>query len=308
MNESTHDTLPNLVIAGVRKGGTTSLSQYLAQHPDICSSELKKVGYFLPLKYGDPVPPLDTYAAHFQHCVGRYRMEATTGYFLGGETVARAVVDALPDARVLISLREPVDALWSYYRFVRSHARIDPDMSFEQYLDRCRSMTASGEDLLRDNNAFLAYRGGFYDEPLTAWADALGDSLRVVFFDGMRDDAPDMLRSLCVWLGIDAAPVDAFDLDVHNKSVQVKNHRAQRIALRVNERAKRFLRRHHGLKRQVRSLYYAINQDRSPQPKLDPELRLALEAEYAASNAACAELLTSRGLSDSLPGWLRPDG
>ncbi len=307
MNESTLKSLPNLVIAGIRKGGTTSLAQYLAQHPEICSSELKKVGYFLPLKYGDPVPPLATYAAHFQHCTGRYRMEATTGYFLGGETIARALTDALPDARVLISLREPVDAMWSYYRFVRSHARIDPAMSFEQYLDRCRAMTASGEDLLRDNNAFLAYRGGFYDEPLTAWADALGDSLRVVFFDDMRDDARGMLRALCGWLGIDPAPVDAFDLDVHNKSVQVKNHQAQKVALRVNERAKRFLRRHHGVKRRVRSLYYAVNQDRSPQPKLDPQLRRTLEAEYAESTAAVAELLTSRELSDELPPWLRPD-
>ena len=125
------NTLPNLIIAGIRKGGTTSLSHYLGQHPDICSSELKKVGYFLPLKYGEPTESLDSYAAHFDHCgSARYRMEATTGYFLGGASIACSMTELLPDARVLIVLREPVDALWSHYRFVRSHLRIPMTWTF----------------------------------------------------------------------------------------------------------------------------------------------------------------------------------
>lgn len=297
-------SLPNLIIAGVRKGGTTSLSHYLSQHPSICSSELKKVGYFLPLKYDEPVPDLDTYAAHFAHCDGRYRMEATTGYFLGGRTIAAAVAETLPAARVIISLREPVDALWSHYRFVRSHARIDPAMTFRQYVERSRAMMATGEDLERDNNAFVAYRGGFYDEPLREWADAIGDDLRIVFFDDLRTDAPEMLRDLCSWLDIDAAAVDHIDLDVHNRSVQVRNHHVQKLALRVNEQAKRFFRRHHGIKRTIRDAYYAVNGDRGPQPRLDEAFRDELTAEYAASNAAVADLLVERQLCGPLPPWL----
>lgn len=296
--------LPNLIIAGVRKGGTTSLSHYLFQHPDICSSALKKVGYFLPLKYGETPPPLETYAAHFADCATPYRMEATTGYFLGGAAIARPLVETLPGVKVIIVLREPVDALWSHYRFVRSHARIDADLSFEDYVDACRTKMASDADLARENNAFVAYRGGFYDQPLTEWADALGDSLRVLFFDDLKSDAPAVLRSLCRWLGIDGSPVDGFDFDVHNQSVQVKNLQVQRVALRTNERAKRLLRRHHGLKRRVRSAYYLLNRDRGPQPRLDPALRQELTGVYEPSNANCGQLLADRDLSGPMPAWL----
>lgn len=302
-------TLPNLVIAGVRKGGTTSLANYLAQHPDICSSELKKVGYFLPLKYGQAVPDIADYAAHFAHATDeRYRMEATTGYFLGGSAIADPLAVALPDARVVISLREPVDALWSHYRFVRSHLRIEQDLDFEGYVARSRAMMESGEDLLRENNAYVAFRGGFYDGPLTEWIDALGDRLRIVYFDDLQSDAKAMVVGLCQWLDIDIDVIDDFDFDVHNKSVQVKNTTLQHLALRLNESTKRFFRKHHGLKRTLRDAYYRVNQDRGPSPKLDPKFRELLTAEYAASVARTVQLLDEHGVSGTLPRWLRSPG
>ena len=298
--------LPNLIIAGIRKGGTTSLSHYLGQHPDICSSELKKVGYFLPLKYGQSIDPIDTYAAHFEHCIdARYRMEATTGYFLGGASIARPMSDMLPDARVLIVLREPVDALWSHYRFVRSHLRIPDDMDFPAYVEESRRLMVAGEDGLRENNAYVAYSGGFYEKPLTEWADAFGDRLRVLFFDDLHRDVVAMLTELFEWLDIDTAPVAGFDFDVLNKSVQIRNRRLQWVALRVNETAKSFFRRHHEVKRVLRSAYYAVNRDRTPSPRLSPEMRAQLQATYAESNAATAALIRTRGLAPgSLPAWL----
>ncbi|MDH3302793.1 MAG: sulfotransferase [Acidimicrobiia bacterium] len=300
------NTLPNLIIAGIRKGGTTSLSHYLGQHPDICSSELKKVGFFLPLKYGEGTDSLDSYAAHFEHCAhARYRMEATTGYFLGGASIAQPMAEMLPDARVLIVLREPVDALWSHYRFVRSHLRIPGDMDFPAYVEESRRLMVAGEDGLRENNAYVAYSGGFYEKPLTEWADAFGDRLRVLFFDDLHRDVAAMLTELLEWLDIDTAPVAEFDFDVLNRSVQIRNRRLQWVALRVNEEAKSFFRRHHGIKRALRSGYYMVNRDRSPSPRLSPEMRAELRAGYADSNAATAALIESRGLAPGpLPSWL----
>lgn len=299
-------TLPNLIIAGIRKGGTTSLSHYLGQHPDICSSELKKVGFFLPLKYGESVGSLDSYAGHFEHCAGaRYRMEATTGYFLGGASIAQPMAEMLPDARVLIVLREPVDALWSHYRFVRSHLRIDDDMDFPAYVEESRRLMVAGLDGLRENNAYVAYSGGFYEKPLTEWADAFGDRLRVLIFDDLYRDVVAMLTDVFEWLDLDAGPVTDFDFDVLNRSVQIRNRQLQWVALRVNEGAKSFFRRHHGVKRVLRSAYYAVNQDRTPSPRLSAEMRAELQAIYAASNTATADLIRNRGLATGpLPSWL----
>jgi hypothetical protein len=40
--------LPNLIIAGAQKAGTSSLFWYLAQHPQICASDRKELRYFTP--------------------------------------------------------------------------------------------------------------------------------------------------------------------------------------------------------------------------------------------------------------------
>jgi len=53
------DLLPNLVIAGVAKCGTTSLFSMLGQHPQILASDLKELNYFSPLADGKPLPPLE---------------------------------------------------------------------------------------------------------------------------------------------------------------------------------------------------------------------------------------------------------
>ncbi len=63
------ERLPNLIIAGVGKAGTTSLFWYLSQHPGICASDVKEIQYFTPLSEGDGVlPPLSEYARHFAAC------------------------------------------------------------------------------------------------------------------------------------------------------------------------------------------------------------------------------------------------
>ena len=56
--------LPNLLIVGVAKAATTSLFQYLAQHPDIFPAELKELRYFTPLRYAEPLPPIGSYLSH----------------------------------------------------------------------------------------------------------------------------------------------------------------------------------------------------------------------------------------------------
>ena len=50
--------LPNLVIVGVGKAGTTSLFHYLRQHPDICGSDIKELRFLNPLRRGEPLAPL----------------------------------------------------------------------------------------------------------------------------------------------------------------------------------------------------------------------------------------------------------
>lgn len=299
--------LPNLVIAGVAKAGTTSLFRYLAQHPDVGTAENKELRYFAAIRYGEPLAPLATYARHFRHCADRrYRMEATPGYFAGGRPVAVAMDEALPEARIVVCLRDPVQRCWSWFRFVRSTARISKDMSFPDYLDRCMTLHADGTDGTRENQPFWGLGGGCYDRWVDEWIDVFGDRFRVAFFETLVADPRGVVEGLCQWLDIDPSVGEEIRYEVENRTVQYRNKPLQQAALALNRRGESFFGRHPALKRTVRDTYYRLNGGDSVSG-LDPASRERLEAFYRPHNARLHAALSAAGRADevtSLPGWL----
>jgi hypothetical protein len=299
------ERLPNLIIAGVSKGGTTSLFRYLAQHPDICPSSVKELRYFEPLRYGEPLPAIESYARHFEHCSGRrYRMEATPSYFGGGRAVASAMRDSLDDdARVVVSLREPVQRCWSWYQFVRGRARIPKGMRFEQYLDICEELHAAGLDGLRENQPYSGLLGGCYDESLRAWQELFGARLHILFFDDLVADPRGAVVETLRWLDADPRAAADFSYTVENRSVQYRSRPVLAAALFLNRRGERFFQRHAGLKHVLRGAYHAVNRDTAAAEVLSSAARNRLAAFYAPHNEGVAQLLRSAGLT-GLPAWL----
>ena len=297
--------LPNLVIAGVAKAGTTSLFRYLAQHPDVCPSSIKETRYFTPLRYGQPLGPLAEYTRLFEHCSGeRYRMEATPGYFAGGTVVAKAVDDLLPDARVVVLLRDPVQRCWSWYRFTKSYAKIPKEMSFAAYLDRCFAMHETGEDLLIENQPYLGILGSLYDAWFDDWSQRFRDRLFIGYFEDLAAQPREATERICAWLGLDTRPCAGFAYHVENRTVQYKNKGLQRAALALNRGAETFFARRPGIKRTMRAAYYRINADTSDE-RLDPDSRARLTEFFAPHNERLATRLTAAG-HDRLPEWLAP--
>ena len=304
MTESdANGTLPDLVVIGVAKAGTTSLFRYLAQHPDVCPSDVKELRYFSTVRYGEPLPPLADYRRHFAHCRGeRYRMEATPGYYAGGRRVADSMADLLPGARVVVSFRDPVQRCWSWFRFVRSTARIPKNMSFAHYVDRCLRLHEEGTDGTRANQAFWGVGGGCYDTWFQPWRDVFGDRFRVEFFEDVVRDPRSTTEGLCGWLGIDVEVCAGFRYGVENKTVQYKLKGLQKAALAVNRRSERFFATHPELKSALRGAYYKVNSDDAEQ-RMDAATRERLAAFYAPHTERLATLLAGTGIVDT-PDWL----
>lgn len=271
---------PNLVIAGVAKAGTTSLFSYLHQHPDIGTSDIKELRYFTPLRYGQPLPPLEEYTRHFRSCLHtRYALEATPGYFYGGRTLARAMKETCPDMHVIINLRAPAERCWSWFNFVKSRVRIPRETTFGAYLDTCEDLHRAGVDHLPENQPFWGLGAGCYADWLGDWIAEFEDRLHIVFFDDLQADPAGVITSLCSWLELDAAPVEDFDFAVENKTVPYRSRRLQRAAVTVNRHSETFFRRHPAVKRRLRSGYYALNRDDSASQML-PVDRRRLDAFY----------------------------
>ena len=133
--------IADLVIVGVPKAATGSLFAYLAQHPDVCGSDIKELGYFnhfnpARTQHIGPPPPIEEYARHWAHWSGeRYALEATPTYSYGGRPVIDAMRSLLGRPKIILILRDPAERLWSAYTFqhsVGNNARIG---SFAEYLD-----------------------------------------------------------------------------------------------------------------------------------------------------------------------------
>ncbi len=290
------------VIAGVNKAGTTSLFASLSTHPRIAPASIKETRYFLPARYGRSLEPISAYDGYFADAgSGTVRMEATPSYLYGGADVARAIAELLPDPRVLVVLREPVDRAISFFRFQKMRLRLPADLTLADYLAEADRLTDAdfGDP---ENEKFMAYRGGLYAEFIPSWLVQLGaQRVRFLFFEDLVADPLLVLRDVATWLELDPAGIDAGELSSENRTTAYKSGALQRVALRSNDRFETFLRRHMGLKRRLRSLYYRVN-GRTPQDSVPDHVREALAARYHDSNRELAGQLEALGLA--LPDWL----
>lgn len=109
----TGEVLPNLVVIGGMKCGTTSLHLYLDQHPDIAMSQPKEIHFFLER---NAHRSLRWYGSHFNGRA-RVRGESSPGYakYPRHEGVPARMHRLLPDAKLVYLLRDPVERTVSHY-------------------------------------------------------------------------------------------------------------------------------------------------------------------------------------------------
>jgi hypothetical protein len=294
--------LPNLVVIGVSKAGTTSLFEYLGRHPDVGLSDHKELRYFMPRRYGRSLESVETYAEHFRHLGDeRYAIEATPGYFYGGKPLAHSMREVC-QPKVVLSLREPVGRCWSWFRFVKSRLRIPKDLSFEDYLDHCEKLRADGVDGDIENQAWWGLGGGCYSEWLDDWIDEFGNDLKVQFFENLVKDPQATMNLLFDWLELDPGQAELMNLEAANATQSYRNPTAQRVAVSLNRRGERFFRRHPWIKRELRARYYALNGPRSSDA-MSPGARDRLNDFYRPYNDRLADQLGRLNVSTPV-GWV----
>lgn len=109
--------LPDFLTLGTQKGGTTTLHRLLCQHPQVFLPGCKEVHYFsLHSQRG-----LAWYSDHFKLARADQRCGDITPYYLFHPQAPSRIQAALPNARLLILLRDPVERALSHYFHARRH-------------------------------------------------------------------------------------------------------------------------------------------------------------------------------------------
>ena len=291
---------PNLFVAGVPKAGTTSLFHYLALHPDVFPSSRKEPGFCHPFKIKDMDANLGAYKKFFTgHSGQRYAIEATPGYFYGGKETANAINNYSPKSKVIIVLRNPVERVFSFYKYKKSLGHIDGNLNFESYIDECKKQTGPIE---KETYDFWAMVGGKYAKLLSEWHEVFGERMKVCFFDDMVKDEPKFIEEICNWLDLDKKQIDDGKTKVQNKSMIYRSKGLQRMATSFDHMFSGVWYYLPWLKWPFSGLYNLVNA-KPHNETLSDSLRAELTEYYQEDMHKTRDFLKERQI-ENLPGWL----
>jgi hypothetical protein len=190
---STHKQLPDFVIIGSQKAGTTSLYEVLRAHPEIFMPEKKELNFF----FGEAefAQGLDHYARYFEPAPeGALRGEASPGYICHPQGAAR-VHAALPGARLILTVRNPIGRAYSQYWDNRR--QLSEFRPWQRVVEQdCFSPYVPGK------KGYMAR--GTYAPYLRTWRETFGeDRVHVVVFDDLKADPAGTLAGIYRFLGVD---------------------------------------------------------------------------------------------------------
>lgn len=196
--------LPDFLILGTQKGGTTSLYRWLAEHPGFRAARTKEVHYFDNRFdrgtgwYRGHFPPL------WRRGRGTITGEATPSYLFAPSVPAR-VAATLPHARFVVLLRDPVKRAYSHYHHnvrMEREPRSFADAVAEEVGALDAEPVPDGDEPSRfRRNAYV--ERGLYARQLERWEEAVGrDRLRVEFSERLFSAPTEVLTEIAEFLGL----------------------------------------------------------------------------------------------------------
>lgn len=219
--------LPNLIIAGPPKTGTTSLFDWLSQHADVLPSSVKETYYFYDSSNAEsPLPNFNKdgwtkYEKFFdRHVNESIRMEASPGYIYS--KLAAEKLSTIDDLKVIIVYRNAADRLFSEYQFNRYKTK-KYQGTFSDYLGF-------------DGSRFC---GQTYNEAnlnpfVEMWLNHIHeDQFRIIDFNDLKSNATEMLKKLALFLKIDEVFFETASLEKKNETFGLRNRKMHERALRL---------------------------------------------------------------------------
>ncbi len=263
--------LPDFIIIGARKCGTTSLYEYLTQHPCVLPALSKELFYFdYHYEKGN-----NWYRRHFPTQVEKWAYkkalgsqvitgEATPSY-LYNPFVARRIAELLPQVRLILLLREPVEAAYSAYQFgIKTGTYTADDNVFEKIIqEELQYIQQGGELFCQEQETFsinphctyLARHA--YIELLKPWLEVFDRSqIKIVLSEELFTNPAKVYQEVQEFLGLPRHELDIYDQFNQNGYQKLESSAAQNLEeffTPFNDRLSNFLGRSLGWKRESRN-------------------------------------------------------
>lgn len=208
--------MPNFLIIGANKGGTTSLHDYLNQHPDIFMSSIKEPMFFTlkgqkidqgNITHKNAVNTFDGYQALFKNVTTEKAIGESSTAYLHSPWCAKEIKSYIPDVKLIAVLRDPAERAYSNFKMYQRWGL--EDLEWEQAVE---------EELKRIQNDHIKGRHyirlGFYYKQIEPFYDLFGkDQLKIYLFEDFQKDSVAVVKDIFSYLNVDTS----FTPDVSRK-------------------------------------------------------------------------------------------
>jgi hypothetical protein len=204
---------PKFFIAGAQKSGTTSLFATLAKHPSIVRPRLKELFFFgNDLRFARG---MNFYRSNFRRIgSGKYSIDGSTNSLDHPEAAAR-IKHVVPDARIIILLRDPAERAYSHYR-MQVRNKIEA-LTFEDALEKENERIEEGKKFSTIHN-YCAQRLGYrmrgeYSRMLPPWMKIFGEEqLLIVIAENYFANPKEEYHRILKFLGLQEHTPEQFEI------------------------------------------------------------------------------------------------
>jgi Sulfotransferase family len=199
--------IPNFFIVGAARSGTTSLDRYLSQHPQIYIAPRKEVNFFAATHFprtgpGDErvnrgvIKDYDQYAQLFTGIKGEKAIGESSVFYLCYPDVAERIAQAVPYAKIIMVLREPVDRAYSAYMYLVRDGR--------ELSGFVEGLSLEEERIQKGYEPMWWYKElGMYYKQVKGYFDVFGrQQVKVLLYDELFANPKQVLRDVFSFLEV----------------------------------------------------------------------------------------------------------
>lgn len=228
--KSNMNKLPDFIVLGAPKCGTTAVFRYLSSHPEIYIPKVKEEHVFATDMQPQKPYQMTSYRALFDSYQGEQRVGDVGVIYMYSKTAIGEIIKTLGDIQFVCLLRNPVEAVHALHaQLVWGDQEDQHDIGKALDLEKTR---AAGKNLPRNlylHPDLLQYRATFlFGEQLERILKVVPrENLLILFQEDLRKDTPAEARKLFQFLGVDEDAQIKFD--VANPNTRVRSPLLQKI-------------------------------------------------------------------------------